>query len=69
MSRNRTADFTPHFRSRASRHDSGDIDTGTALALNDVLHRQGQSALLHQVNDSLAMQTSNVKEANTFVVE
>jgi hypothetical protein len=52
MSCERATHFAPYLCAGTSWHNPCDVDACSALALNDVLHEQGQFALLHQVNDS-----------------
>lgn len=53
MNRDRAAHTTPNFGSVLSRGNASDVNAGSALAPDHVLHGAGEAEGLHQVNASI----------------
>lgn len=65
MNRDRAAHPTPHFGSVLPRGDTSDVDAGSALAPDHVLHGAGEAEGLHQVNASIPCD-EGLKHHETF---
>ena len=53
MGRDGPANSAPDLDAVFSWRDASDVDARPACALHDVLHDQGESAVLHEVNASI----------------